>query len=368
MSYNPETGIISANDGVSIRDVQRALGVGSGDLGTLCTHPNINVWAKYKPISLATMFPSEQWDSRDKCWKPTATWWKGSDPNFPFGGMNINGARSSSFSSVTNSVFSKYDGSMNGWVFQRPRGGQVSPYRLTDFAQYNHKAEPPLIRFSVPSSVKKQGKFDVSCILCDDSMAWQFRDFKYKDQMLYFGIGILDENDSNIKYRITASTRGVAGFMVTLPSSIDEGTYHVYPFFSTARVSNDTPTDAVFLTVPMLNFRTMNVGTNRPNVAFKALYTSSAKTSVVVTITNNDTGNRTIGLHLRLPDATGFNKPEMRTGAGEQNGGTVTVNMGTSETYQFDNLNPNQRYVVWAHMDLDVSYDFEIFIMMEQDD
>ena len=30
-------------------DIQRALGTTSGDLATLCTHPNINMWAKYKP-------------------------------------------------------------------------------------------------------------------------------------------------------------------------------------------------------------------------------------------------------------------------------------------------------------------------------
>jgi hypothetical protein len=35
---------------VSVHDVQVALGVGSGDVGTLCTHQNINVWARYRPI------------------------------------------------------------------------------------------------------------------------------------------------------------------------------------------------------------------------------------------------------------------------------------------------------------------------------
>lgn len=30
-------------------DIQQALGVSSGDLGTLCTHPNINIFSKYKP-------------------------------------------------------------------------------------------------------------------------------------------------------------------------------------------------------------------------------------------------------------------------------------------------------------------------------
>ncbi len=49
MSYNSETGIISAP--VSIDDVKQALGESSNDLATLCKSENINIWSKYKPIS-----------------------------------------------------------------------------------------------------------------------------------------------------------------------------------------------------------------------------------------------------------------------------------------------------------------------------
>lgn len=42
---------------VSIYDVQRALGVSSGDLGTLCKHTNINLWARYKPIRYECIGP-----------------------------------------------------------------------------------------------------------------------------------------------------------------------------------------------------------------------------------------------------------------------------------------------------------------------
>ena len=36
-------------------DIQRALGTTSGDLATLCTHANINMFAKYKPTRYATL-------------------------------------------------------------------------------------------------------------------------------------------------------------------------------------------------------------------------------------------------------------------------------------------------------------------------
>lgn len=48
MSYDRNTRKITAP--VSIYDVQRALGEGSNDLGTLCRSAKINMWAKYRPI------------------------------------------------------------------------------------------------------------------------------------------------------------------------------------------------------------------------------------------------------------------------------------------------------------------------------
>lgn len=43
--------------GISNYEVARAIGVGSVDVATLCTHPNVNKWAKFKP---------EQFDSADE--------------------------------------------------------------------------------------------------------------------------------------------------------------------------------------------------------------------------------------------------------------------------------------------------------------
>ena len=37
-------------DNVDVRDVQKALGTSKRDWGELCSHNNINKWAKYKPI------------------------------------------------------------------------------------------------------------------------------------------------------------------------------------------------------------------------------------------------------------------------------------------------------------------------------
>lgn len=49
-----EDGILKADgvNGISNYEVAQVLGAGSLDVGTLCTHPNINKWAKYKPLAL----------------------------------------------------------------------------------------------------------------------------------------------------------------------------------------------------------------------------------------------------------------------------------------------------------------------------
>ena len=43
--------------GVSFNDVQRALGTSAQYEHELCTHQNINKWAKYKPVKFASIKP-----------------------------------------------------------------------------------------------------------------------------------------------------------------------------------------------------------------------------------------------------------------------------------------------------------------------
>jgi hypothetical protein len=125
---------------VSIRDVQRALGSSSNDLGTLCRNLNINKWAWFKPIRTSNigllnesirqsarygLFFRENTDAEDLL-KGTVA----------INETNFNKAASSSYE----------------WSYTRPTGGLSSPYRLTDFAcedaslgliGYKHNTQPP---------------------------------------------------------------------------------------------------------------------------------------------------------------------------------------------------------------------------------
>ena len=95
------------NDKISIPMVARELGTTENDLGRLCTHENINKWSKYKPVR----HPSKTKLTEEEL-KST---------NFGLG-----------------------HGTTGGDYSGKPIGGEISPFRLSDFAGYNHYAYPPV--------------------------------------------------------------------------------------------------------------------------------------------------------------------------------------------------------------------------------
>ena len=166
MSYNSETGIISAP--VSIDDVKRALGESSNDLATLCKSENINIWSKCKPISCKGEFkeyPIRE-DSDEivtssynkytcvvRCGMniPMDTY-KNLRNNYGGEGFAINGC----YNFYIDNVYGRVGGihgdistSVSGKHF--PKGGANSPYRLGDFRNYNSKAISNMFQSSIPT-------------------------------------------------------------------------------------------------------------------------------------------------------------------------------------------------------------------------
>ena len=353
MSYS--NGVISAP--VSFDDVNAALGTSLTDQSALCSSANINMWAKYKPVINTDLFTDSQWDATNQTWLASATWWQGTS-------LMVGGITPSKSNSLA-TIIGNYNGALNGWSYQRPSGGVLAPYRLTDFAKYDHNAHAPVMRFSVPAKVKVQGKFMVSCMMSDDDLGLHMSDLKYQGSALYFGVAITDTSN-NILYKVTASQTNMCGFMVILPSNIASGTtVRVYPFLSTARVSNDSPS-AVYFTVPGLNYATMVVATNSLNLPIKAIYTSSAKTAVQVSITNNDLVDRTVNMHLRFPDATDYNTPAMRSG---ELSASITATAGQTVTYTFTGLSASQQYVLYCYVSAPSGdFYYTVYIMSESED
>lgn len=165
MSYNSETGIISAP--VSIDDVKQALGESSNDLATLCKSENINIWSKYKPISCKGEFkeyPIRE-DSEEivtssyskytcvvRCGMniPMDTY-KNLRNNYGGEGFAIKGC----YNFYIDNVYGRNGGisvdtttMVSGKHF--PKGGANSPYRLSDFRNYNSKATSDTFLTSLP--------------------------------------------------------------------------------------------------------------------------------------------------------------------------------------------------------------------------
>lgn len=211
MSYNSETGIISAP--VSIDDVKQALGESSNDLATLCKSENINIWSKYKPINCKGEFkeyPIRE-DSDEivtssyskytcvvRCGMniPMDTY-KNLRNNYGGEGFAINGC----YNLYIDNIYGRNGGisadttkMVSGKHF--PKGGANSPYRLSDFRNYNSKAEDNSCLTSLPqyntvevyysstlkfncvlymnTNVDNNTNLTMDDIITDLSLAWSF--------------------------------------------------------------------------------------------------------------------------------------------------------------------------------------------------
>lgn len=170
MSYNSETGIISAP--VSIDDVKQALGESSNDLATLCKSENINIWSKYKPISCKGEFkeyPIRE-DSEEivtssyskytcvvRCGMniPMDTY-KNLRNNYGGEGFAIEACKELYIDNVYGVRGIDKDASTNSHTVYAsgkhfPKGGANSPYRLGDFRNYNSKAISNMFQSSIPT-------------------------------------------------------------------------------------------------------------------------------------------------------------------------------------------------------------------------
>lgn len=136
-------GIITAPVGIH-NDIPQTLGIGSTDLGTQCISPNINPFAKYKPVRLATILGKLEAgsfmieDTRTSV--PYSTdWWR-----------SINGQCGFQMEQVNNVGNPNLPDPV--WTYLRPNGSPY-PYRAIDFDGYNHNAPKDLFTVGCPAKV-----------------------------------------------------------------------------------------------------------------------------------------------------------------------------------------------------------------------
>ena len=215
MPYNSENGIISAP--VSIDDVKQALGESSNDLATLCKSANINIWSRYKPISCKGDFkeyPIRE-DSDETVTSSFSKYtcvvrcgmnipidtYRNLRNNYGEEGFAIKACKYLYYDNVYGRDGIYKDAStdlhyVNGSGKHFPKGGANSPYRLSDFRNYNSRANGNSFLTSIPAttniecyysstpkfncilykntSVDDNTNLTMDDIITDLSLAWSF--------------------------------------------------------------------------------------------------------------------------------------------------------------------------------------------------
>ena len=122
-------------------DIQGALGVSSSvnKWSQLCTHNNINKWAKYKPVSYNT--PANLTVAQRQSVNYGITnipVWSGNGAVNKMGNFWFGVDTSDTNLPNCGRVQTGY------WWYQRPTGGASSPYRELDFNNYKHDVQAPI--------------------------------------------------------------------------------------------------------------------------------------------------------------------------------------------------------------------------------
>lgn len=165
--------------GVGVHEVSRVIGRASLVVNELCSARDyINRWAKYKPVRWPHLNTLPQWDSVSRRWiesggdiSQNGKWWQGvlsTGVEYISGTGNQSGYVLSTSCGITVRGFwgelrylvDKWDsdGWQHFWEYSCPRGDAVvpaEPFRLTDFALYDHDADKPLRNFTAPSEIIK---------------------------------------------------------------------------------------------------------------------------------------------------------------------------------------------------------------------
>ena len=213
---------------VNETDIRKALGVGSGDIGTLCRSNNINMWSKFKPVCKAMRNTNIQLNL-DKTWKPingsgglgTDAWYLGTNLDFGITALSESYMATwgpdrmiSALEKIANNR--RPNGGINGWTYTRPSGIATEPYRPLDFIGYNSNAPRPVKKASglpvVEATTDSGWEYGVQImgsVANDLSLNVDDRDYLLAKDIIgtcYFGIAIYRKENDGLRdvYRAMA--------------------------------------------------------------------------------------------------------------------------------------------------------------------
>lgn len=138
-------GLIHAPVGIDA-DISPVLGVGSDDLGYLCSnqHGKINIWSRFKPLILndVSIHLLQDYENGGKLWQgDSAT--KQCGLHIPYHTSTI----------VTKTMSDKFFNGEMDWTLEAPAPNSVQPARALDFDGYNHYAINPVSSENIDKNV-----------------------------------------------------------------------------------------------------------------------------------------------------------------------------------------------------------------------
>ena len=220
MSYNSENGIISAP--VSIDDVKQALGESSNDLATLCKSYNIDKWSPYKPVDNKKKF-----DMTDSDYGVTDKSYKLKVPTY-------NRLEDLAYDLISKSGIDYID--LVNYDYDKPKGGETSPYRLQDFIGYSHNMykgwHAPTANCKHISGSKSAMSYSLNEYHGTRFInLWDFWIFSN----CYFGVGICNKTTGNIRAFVTNANKLQSGYCNASNNDCNyfgNGTFVVFPFIT----------------------------------------------------------------------------------------------------------------------------------------
>lgn len=109
-----------ASTGITVSTVKTTIGTSKNNLSEICTYSNINPWSVWKPIA-ANKITLDRQTLKDR-------------------NYGITVMQGTSVSVLVNAI---NENNGIGFIYNKPTGTEVSPYRLGDFRNYNHNAIVP---------------------------------------------------------------------------------------------------------------------------------------------------------------------------------------------------------------------------------
>lgn len=225
-----------------------------------------NMFSRHKPVPYSKRFCQDYDSSRDD-YDPE--WWKGNSGDC---GITI-----PSFNSM-DGVRDATNGTLNGWVYNLPSGGELEPFRMGDFSGYSAIADAPFKKFNIPERVG-QGT-TVNCIfeyniVSEGDTSLNLSDFGSLEDC-YLGVKIYN-TVSGEQYWNTSSLKvkeGANSVSIKIAVNRLDSNWVAFPFLCTKpQPQGEAIQQAIFYPLPKLSKESFTVASEVDGLAVTAAFT-----------------------------------------------------------------------------------------------